>query len=77
MELNADLLKRMVRDILDTQNDDIDCDGCFDHIDRFVDLELAGKNAVEAMPVVAAHLEHCHDCLQEHDALLAAVRSLL
>jgi len=76
MELEATTLKRMVRNILTTRPDEIGCDECFEQLDRFVEMELAGKNAAEAMPLVQDHLERCVDCREEFEALLAALRDL-
>ncbi len=75
MELDLDMLKRMVRDIISTRPDEIGCDECFEKLDRFVELELAGKKAAEALPLVQHHLDHCDDCREEFEALLAALRA--
>jgi hypothetical protein len=76
MELEPAALKRMVRNILTARPDEIGCDECFEQLDRFVEMELAGKNAAEAMPLVQDHLEHCGDCREEFEALLAALRDI-
>jgi hypothetical protein len=77
MELDLDTLKRMVRDIVSTRPDEIGCDECFEQLDRFVELELAGKNAAEALPLVRHHLDQCDDCREEFEALLAALRTIV
>ena len=66
----------MAREIITTRPDEIGCDECFEQLDRFVEMTLAGKNAAEAMPLVQDHLERCHDCHEEFEALLAALRGL-
>ena len=76
MKLEPVRLKKMVRGILSTRPDEIGCDECFAQLDRFVELQLAGKNAAEAMPLVHDHLERCQDCREEFEALLAALRAL-
>jgi hypothetical protein len=76
MELDLDKLKRMVRDIITARPDEIGCDECFEQLDRFVELELAGKNAAEAMPLVQDHLNRCGNCREEFEALLAALRAI-
>lgn len=73
--LDPGKLKRMVRDMLATSADEIGCDECFEQLDRFVDLELAGKGAAEALPLVQDHLNHCHNCREEFEALLTALRA--
>jgi hypothetical protein len=76
MRLEPATLKRMVRNILTARPDEIGCDECFEQLDRFVEMELAGKNAAQAMPLVQDHLERCDDCREEFEALLAALRAL-
>ena len=76
MTLDLDMLKRMVHEIINTRPDEIGCDECFEQLDRFVEMKLAGKNAAEAMPLVQDHLERCNDCCEEFEALLAALRAL-
>jgi hypothetical protein len=75
MTLDLDTLKQMVRGIITARPDEIGCDECFEQLDRFVEMELAGKNAAEAMPLVQDHLERCDDCREEFEALLAALRA--
>jgi hypothetical protein len=74
--LDAEEVKSMVRGIVTTRPDEIDCDRCFEELDRFVEATLAGKNAAEAMPLVQDHLERCRDCREEYEALLTALRAL-
>jgi hypothetical protein len=76
MEVDLDKLKRMVRDIITARPDEIGCDECFEQLDRFVELKLAGKNAAEAMPLVQDHLKRCGNCREEFEALLAALRAI-
>jgi hypothetical protein len=74
--LDPDMLKEMARGIATTRPDEIGCAECFEQMDQFVDLSLAGKNAAQAMPLVQDHLERCGDCREEFEALLAAVRAV-
>jgi hypothetical protein len=59
-----------VKSLLGHQGDDIGCDGCFDELDRYVELELAGADADAAIPGMRTHLELCTVCRDEHDSLL-------
>jgi len=74
--LDLEMLKGMVQEILSTRPDEIGCAECFEQLDRFVEMALAGKNAAEAMPLVQDHLNRCADCRQEFEALLAALRAM-
>ena len=75
-ELDLGMLKGMVEGILATHLDEIGCDECFEVVDQFVEIELAGKNAAEAMPLVQDHLNRCGDCCEEFEALLTALRAM-
>ena len=52
---------------------DVGCEVCFEELDRYVELELAGADADAAVPGLRAHLEGCPACREEHDSLLAIV----
>ena len=52
---------------------EIGCDQCFDQLDGYVESELAGRDADVEFPGLAAHLEGCPACREEHDSLLALV----
>jgi hypothetical protein len=67
-------IQRLVRGILTARPDEIGCDECLARMDRFVEMELAGKHPAEAMPLVQDHLERCHNCREEFEALLKALR---
>ena len=76
MNLKPDVLKRVIQSIANVHSDELDCDACFQQIDRFAELTLAGKPADEALPLVQEHLSHCHDCQEEFEALLAALKAI-
>jgi hypothetical protein len=76
MNLEPAVLKQMVRIVLSTRPDEIGCEECFDKLDRFVEMKLAGKDAAAAMPLVHDHLERCRDCREEFEALLEVLRAL-
>jgi hypothetical protein len=61
--------------LLGPDQPEIGCDACFDELDRYVELEVAGKDADADVPGLRAHLEGCPACREEHDSLLAFVRS--
>jgi hypothetical protein len=54
---------------------EVGCDECFEQLDRYVELELAGADADAAVPGLRAHLVGCPACREEHDSLLALVSS--
>jgi len=52
---------------------EIGCDECFEELDRYVELELAGADADAAVPGLRAHLDGCPACREEHESLRALV----
>jgi len=71
MERPDDLLARL----LGPSGPELGCDGCFAELDRYVELEVSGADADAAVPGLRAHLEGCPACREEHESLLALVRS--
>jgi hypothetical protein len=48
---------------------ELTCDECFESLDRYVELELSGRDAEAAIPGMQAHLEGCPACAEDHDSL--------
>ena len=74
--LDVDTLKQMVRGIMSSREDEIDCDDCFEQLDHCSEMSLAGKSADEALPLVKQHLETCPDCKEEFEVLLKALNAV-
>jgi hypothetical protein len=66
-------LERTLGKLLGPPGLDVGCEVCFDQLDRYVELELAGKDADAAIPGLRAHLEGCPACREEHESLRALV----
>jgi hypothetical protein len=50
---------------------EVGCDVCFDELDRYVELELAGRDVDAEIPGLRAHLAGCPASREEHDSLYA------
>ncbi|WP_448624899.1 hypothetical protein [Geodermatophilus sp. URMC 64] len=57
--------------LLGPSREEVTCEVCFDELDRYVELELAGADAEAAVPGMAAHLQGCPACSEEHASLTA------
>jgi len=66
--------KRVLARLLGPAGPEVTCDECFTQLDRYVDLELAGVDADTAIPGLAAHLQGCPACHEDHESLLGYVR---
>lgn len=76
MTLDLSRLKSIVYDSMIVQHLEISCADCFEQLDSFVDMVLAGKDAAQALPLVQDHLARCTNCRQEFEALLQTLRSM-
>ena len=65
----------VIRRVLGPQGPEIGCDECFERLDRYVEVELAGGDPDAAVPGMSAHLAGCPACSEEHDSLVALLRS--
>ena len=50
---------------------ELTCEACFDLLDQYVDVEVAGGDADRAVPGMRAHLAGCPACAEEHLSLRA------
>jgi hypothetical protein len=65
--------KQVLGRLLGPAGPEIGCDACFDELDRYVELEVAGQDADAAVPGLGAHLEGCPACREEYESLRALV----
>ena len=66
---NRDLIARL----LGPADPEVSCEQCFELLDQYVDLELAGEPADARLPAMRAHLEGCPACHEDHESLRALV----
>lgn len=70
MSPNADR-DHLVQRLLGPDGPELTCEECFDHLDRYVELELAQAKPDEQIPGMRAHLQGCPACNEDHESLLA------
>ena len=68
-------LKRTLARLLGPAGPEVGCDECFERLDEYVELEVAGRDADDALPGLRAHLDGCPACREEHESLRALVGS--
>lgn len=66
-------LKQALGRLLGPEGPEIGCDECFEDLDRYVELELAGRNAEAKLPGFKAHLSGCPACREDYESLKAFV----
>jgi hypothetical protein len=65
--------KHLLSRLVGPAGPEVGCDACFDELDRYVELELAGQDAEAAVPGLGAHLAGCPACREEYESLRALV----
>jgi hypothetical protein len=73
MEREVGTRAQKLAQLLGPAGTEIGCDECFEALDEFVELELAGLDADARIPGLRAHLDGCSACREEHDSLVALV----
>jgi hypothetical protein len=48
---------------------EVTCEECFELLDEYVDLELAGEDADARLPGMREHLQGCPACREDHESL--------
>jgi hypothetical protein len=66
--------EQLLNTLLGPSRPEVSCEACFAELDRYVELELAGRDAERAVSGVLAHLEGCLACGEEHRSLHAFLR---
>ncbi|MGH2978096.1 MAG: hypothetical protein ACRDLQ_00480 [Solirubrobacterales bacterium] len=66
---------KVLRALLGPEGPELACEECFEQLDRYVELELAGANADDAIPGMRAHLQGCPACHEDHVSLRSFVQS--
>ena len=57
--------------LLGPDGPELTCDECFEHLDRYVELEHTGRDADAEIPGMRAHLRGCPACAEDHESLSA------
>jgi hypothetical protein len=68
----ADRDKTIAR-LLGSVGPEVTCEQCFELLDEYVELELAGADADRRHPGMLEHLHGCPACREDHDSLYELV----
>jgi hypothetical protein len=65
----------LVGRLLGPEGPEVSCEDCFELLDQYVELELAGRDAAGRLPGMRTHLEGCPACREDHESLRDFVAS--
>ena len=68
--MNAeDHRRELLTRLLGPTGSEVTCEECFELLDEYVDLELAGEDADRRLPGLREHLQRCPACREDHESL--------
>ena len=59
----------LLRRLFGPSGQEVTCEECFELLDEYVDLELAGEDADRRLPGLREHLQGCPACREDHESL--------
>ena len=65
----------MIDGLLGPGGPELSCEACFEHLDEYVELEVAGEDADGRIPGMREHLEGCPACREDHESLRELVET--
>jgi hypothetical protein len=66
--------RELIARLLGPAGPEVSCDECFERLDEYVELELAGADADRRLPGLREHLQGCQACREDHESLRDFVR---
>jgi hypothetical protein len=61
--------RELIARLLGPSGSEVSCEECFELLDEYVDLELAGDDADTRLPGMREHLQGCPACHEDHESL--------
>ena len=61
--------RELIARLLGPSDPEVSCEECFELLDEYVDLELAGEDADTRLPGMREHLQGCPACHEDHESL--------
>jgi hypothetical protein len=61
--------RELLRRLLGPSGPELTCDECFELLDEYVELELAGEDVDRRLSGMRAHLQGCSACCEDHESL--------
>ncbi|HEY8771081.1 MAG TPA: hypothetical protein VIM03_11095 [Thermoleophilaceae bacterium] len=63
------MAEETIKRLLGPKDPELLCDDCFEKLDEYVELELRGSAADDAVPGMRPHLDGCPACREEYESL--------
>ena len=76
LQMTPAQLEQLLRDVVRTNELELNCSSTFELIDEYIDRLSRGEDAAAIMPLVSQHLDLCPECEEEYNMLMQVVDSL-
>jgi hypothetical protein len=67
------VVEGFMRVLEEVRIEDMPCSQVFARLDEYVEREIHGEDVARLMPLLREHLDLCHNCCAEYDALMAVL----
>ena len=74
MSVHLKSFREWIRQVYATWDEELDCDGLYEIIPRYVEMKVAGEDVGQHFPHVTHHLEQCAECYDMYLALRDVVQ---
>jgi len=61
--------RHLIARLLGPSGPEVTCEVCFELLDEYVDLALAGEDVDARLPGMREHLQGCPACHEDHESL--------
>ncbi|NDJ51796.1 MAG: hypothetical protein GYB68_01775 [Chloroflexi bacterium] len=72
-QTKANRVANMISKIARTQEHELDCEECYEHLDHYAEMLQNGEDPSAVLPQVKEHLEMCSCCTEELGALISVL----
>lgn len=72
-ELPTEVVLGFLRVLENVRREELSCEEIYSKLDEYVECEIDSKDAAHVMPLIREHLDICHECCEEYEALLDVV----
>ena len=72
-ELSNEAVLGFLRVLEDVRKEELSCVEIYLKLDEYVECEMDCNDAAHVMPLIREHLDICHECCEEYEALLDVV----
>lgn len=69
-QIPDELIESLIRSLEHTHDEECTCEDVYAVVDEFAEAEVRGEDAARLMPLIKQHMELCHNCCEEYEALL-------